>query len=147
MIVYPVVMLGLSGAKVGTGFQPRYLLPLLVILTGVSMLSRRVVASPFTQFQAVVVTGALGVAQSLSLHTQIRRYVTGLDEGGINLDRGREWWWDLPISATATWVAGSVAFAVLAWYLLRPAGLLGSTVLDEIEHEMDEDRQRQVVSA
>ncbi|RYU14494.1 DUF2142 domain-containing protein [Nocardioides iriomotensis] len=150
MILYPLVMLGLSGAKVGTGFQPRYLLPLLVILTGVSMLSRRVVASPFTRFQAVLATAALGLAQSLALHTQIRRYVTGLDVGGINLDRGREWWWDLPISATATWVAGSLAFAILAWYFLRPSGLLGSAIVDEIEremeHEIEETGRREVVT-
>lgn len=121
MVVYPVVMLGLSGAFVGTGFQPRYLLPLLIILTTTSMMSRGAIRSPFTRFQAIAVTVALAVAQSVALHTQIRRYVTGLDVGGINLDRAREWWWDIPISATAAWVLGTIGFAVVAWALLRPS--------------------------
>lgn len=136
MIVYPVVMLGLSGVFVGTGFQPRYLLPLLVVLTGVSMLSRAVVASPFTLFQSMLATVALAVAQSLALRTQIRRYVTGLDGGGFNLDQQREWWWDLPVSATATWLVGTVAFAVLAWYVLRPAGMLGAEAVQEMEESL-----------
>lgn len=151
MVVYPVVMLGLSGVFVGTGFQPRYLLPLLVILTGVSMLSRRVVASPFTAFQSWLAIAGLAIAQSLALRTQIRRYVTGLDEGGINLDRNREWWWDLPIGATATWLIGSVAFAALAWYLLRPAGMLGPDALERVERTIDDaepaPQRREVVSS
>jgi hypothetical protein len=139
MVVYPLVMLGLSGVFVGTAFQPRYLLPLLVILTGVSMLSRSVVASPFTLFQAGLATVALAFAQSLSLHTQIRRYVTGLDVGGVNLDRNREWWWDLPISATATWVIGTIAFSVLTWYALRPGGLLRVDGVQEAEGSLRAD--------
>jgi hypothetical protein len=139
MVVYPLVMLGLSGVFIGTGFQPRYLLPLLVILTGVSMLSRQVVASPFTFFQAVLATAALAFAQSLALHTQIRRYVTGLDVGGVNLDRNREWWWDLPISATATWVIGTIAFSVLSWYALRPAGFLGADGVQDAQGSLRAD--------
>ena len=121
MVVYPIVMLGLSGLFVGTGFQPRYLLPLLIVFTGVSMLSRGVAGPRFAMFQSVIAVGALSVAQAISLHTQIRRYVTGLDVGGLDLDRASEWWWGGPLTATTTWLLGSLAFTVLAWFLLRPA--------------------------
>ena len=43
--------------------------------------------------QRAWIAGALAVANSFALHHNLRRYVTGLDERGFNLDAGREWWW------------------------------------------------------
>jgi hypothetical protein len=72
----------------------------------------------------VVIAVALAVAQSVALHFNLRRYVTGSDVVDWNLDDRIEWWWGLPISPMGVWFLGTVAFAavlVIAVSLLRPA--------------------------
>ena len=113
LVVYPLYVLGRSGLTVGAGFQPRYVLPLLVILTGIGLLGVRGWDLRLGTVQSVVVVVLLATAHVVALYTQIRRYVTGLDVSGLDLDAHREWWWGGPVSATAVWVVGSVAFAVL----------------------------------
>jgi hypothetical protein len=49
----------------------------------------------------------------MALHTNIRRYVTGLDVNGVNLDASPEWWWDVPFTPMAVWFVGSVAFGLV----------------------------------
>jgi hypothetical protein len=49
----------------------------------------------------------------------IRRYVTGIDNPGLSLDAGREWWWHVPFGANAVWVVGTLTFAGLVCVLLR----------------------------
>jgi len=63
--------------------------------------------------QAFGVVGALSVANSLALHYNLRRYVTGAEVNGLNLDANREWWWDVPVGPQAVWIMGSLAFAAL----------------------------------
>lgn len=138
LVVYPVVVLGRSGLTVGSGFQSRYELPLLVMLAGVSLLRDDDGALRLHWFQTGVLVLALVVAHTISLFTQIRRYVTGLDVSGFRLDRGREWWWHGPLSATAVWVAGSVAFAVTASLLLtlasKPRAAVDAAAESDSEH-------------
>ena len=118
MLVYPLYILDRSKMTVGSGFQARYLLPLLVILTGFSMLRTGRTRMVLGGFQAAVVVGALSIANLVALYTQIRRYVTGLDVSGLNLDHADEWWWPGPLSPVAVWVIGSVAFTVASALLL-----------------------------
>ena len=136
-----------GGRKLGNMDIPcpvihQYLLPLLVMLTGVAMLSRRVVTSPFTRTQAIAATLALATGQAVALHTQLRRYITGLDARNLNLDSGREWWWDIPVPAMAVWLIGTVCFAVLVWHLLRPGGILGQDEVRNVERELQARRGR-----
>ena len=118
MVVYPLYILDRSHMTVGSGFQARYLLPLLVILTGLSMLRMGRAPLSLGVFQGAVVVLALATANTVALYTQIRRYVTGLDVSGLNLDRAEEWWWPGPLSPVAVWVVGSAAFAVASALLL-----------------------------
>ena len=118
MVVYPLYILDRSHMTVGSGFQARYLLPLLVILTGFSMLRMGRARLSLGVFQGAVVVLALATANTVALYTQIRRYVTGLDVSGLNLDRADEWWWPGPLSPVAVWVVGSAAFAVASALLL-----------------------------
>jgi len=109
--VVPTYFLVAHGVPVGVGVQPRYLLPLLAMLAVVAMV--RLDGAPFrlTTGQRWFVASALIIANSLALHVNIRRYVTGIDEWSVNLNRDIEWWWSIPISPMALWVAGSLAFA------------------------------------
>jgi hypothetical protein len=64
---------------------------------------------------------ALTLANAIALHTNIRRYTTGIRVQGFNLDEPREWWWPFfPdfLSPNALWFIGSLAFGVLIWALL-----------------------------
>ena len=119
LTVYPMYLLTKSHLSVGQGFQPRYLLPLLIMLTGLSLLPVRRHRLRLSGTQVTVAAAGLGIAQLIALYTQLRRYVTGSDRSGWNLDAGREWWWGGPFSATFVWVAGSVAFLLLSYGLLR----------------------------
>ena len=116
VVAVPMYLLYKSDALVGQQVQPRYILPLIILLTGIVLL--RVTDRPWrvTSPQVWLVVAALTVANSVALHTNLRRYVTGSDEGGGNLDFNAEWWWNLPVSPMGVWAIGSIAFAAtLAW--------------------------------
>jgi len=140
LVVYPLVMLGRTGVFVGTAFQPRYALPLVVIFTGVALLGGVEGRSGLRNGQRAFVIGALSIAHCCALFTQIRRYVTGLDVYGLNLDADREWWWNLPVSATVVWLVGSAAFLIACSLALGPwwgpeprrSSERSSPVLDEV---------------
>jgi hypothetical protein len=119
VVVYPLAVLVQTHVPVGQGFQPRYALPLLVMLTGLLLLPVDGRAARLSPHQVGALVIALAVAHSVALWTQLRRYVTGLEVNELNLDAGREWWWDLPISVNAVWVLGSVTFALAAALTLR----------------------------
>lgn len=141
LVTYPLFMLGQSGLVVGEGFQPRYALPLLVMFTGVSLLVHRgagVVRHGLSHLQVAMAAGALAVAHLIALYTQIRRYVTGLDVSGLDLDGRREWWWEGPLSASAVWWLGSFGFAVLTVLLLRTAAGRPTELpgMDEADREL-----------
>ncbi len=115
LLLFPVYLLTAGGDAVGSQFQPRYLLPLVVLLGLVLVIAtpgRRTVR--FTQTQTVIILSALAVANLVALQVNIRRYVTGADEQGFHLSSGAEWWWDgAPVGPTAVWLVGSLAFAGL----------------------------------
>lgn len=124
LIVLPVYVLTVGGDKVGANLQPRYLLPLIVLFTFLLLTDPARRQLRFTWPQTLVVLGALGVANLVALQVNIRRYVTGADQQGLNLDTGAEWWWsDFPVGPTAVWLIGSLAYAALLavlWRALRP---------------------------
>jgi len=119
MTAIPTVLLVQSNSIVGANFQPRYLLPLMIMLAGFILLTapgRPLVTTPVQRWLTVV---ALSFANAIALQTNIRRYVTGADLPGVNLDEGVEWWWHLPFSPMTVWIVGSLAFAgalaLLTW--------------------------------
>lgn len=125
LTILPVYLLTISGNIVGENLQPRYLLPLIVLFTFIMCSS-----SPggpnlnFSSIQLFVIMAALSVAVVISLQINIRRYVTGADLQGLNLDSGAEWWWSsLPLTPMGVWALGSISFIALAanlWFYLRP---------------------------
>lgn len=118
----PMYLLQIGGYKVGEEFQPRYLIPMVVVMVGMLVIRQRSAAPVFTdRFPLAAIAIALSVANSIALHTNIRRYVTGLDVGGLDLNYAREWWWwFMPgfMSPNVVWVGGSLAFLGVTWILI-----------------------------
>lgn len=109
----PVYVLTVGMSVVTENVQPRYLVPLVVVLGGLFLIGtdeRRVRPTHWHVIPAVVL---LTVANSVALYGTLRRYVTGFDVEQLSLDAGAEWWWDnAPLGPTAVWIVGSVAFAL-----------------------------------
>nr|WP_154921370.1 DUF2142 domain-containing protein [Microbacterium testaceum] len=107
----PFILLAQSRAVVGEQVQPRYILPLIVILLGVASVGRAT-ERQWTRSRRLIAAAALTVAFSLALYTNVRRYTTGLD--GTALDPGTfaEWWWPVAPSPLAVTVFGCAAFAL-----------------------------------
>lgn len=117
----PLYLLQLGGFLAGEEVQPRYLLPLMMVLFGTIVLTGdgRPVISARGQLWFVII--ALGLANAIALHTNIRRYTTGVRTQGFNLDSPREWWWPFfPdfLGPTLLWALGSAAFVGLLWVVL-----------------------------
>ncbi|HEV7948748.1 MAG TPA: DUF2142 domain-containing protein [Glaciihabitans sp.] len=113
MFVIPTVLLVQSKAIVGEAVQPRYILPLLIILAGVCLLQGPTSRLTLTRTQLIAIVGALSFAQSLALHVNLRRYITGVDVNGWNLDAGIEWWWNVPFSPMTVWIVGTLTFTAM----------------------------------
>jgi hypothetical protein len=116
----PVYLLQISGAQAGSEFQPRYLLPLMVVVVGTLVLTDSGVPLLTDRPRLIAIFVALTTANAIALHTNIRRYVTGIRVEGFNLNSPREWWWGfLPdfMTPNLVWTLGSVAFGIVAWVL------------------------------
>lgn len=115
LIVVPMYILVNDRVLVGTDVQPRYIYPLMIMLVGVAVLQLRAPALRFSRVQMFAVAFALAVANGTALHINLRRYTTGIDVGGFNLNNGYEWWWNAPVMPMTIWAAGTLAFAVFAF--------------------------------
>lgn len=106
---------------IGENVQPRYFLPLFPLIIGLALMNDRF-GTPvrIDGFRRTLIAGILIVAQSAALHANIRRYVTGQDFYGFNLNRDREWWWSSGPSPLVIWATGTIAFAALVILVLRP---------------------------
>jgi hypothetical protein len=120
LIVIPIYILQKSLAPVGAQVQPRYLLPLIVLLAGVIFLSRSNWSFSFSRLQWLLLGAALMVAQAVALFLNIRRYTSGASGGG-NLNQDIGWWWPTMTSPMAVWTLGSLSFAVVVAVVLVAA--------------------------
>ena len=114
----PTWTLTRGGDQVGSEVQPRYLLPLIVLLAGFALLTSRRRGIRLSRAQRWIVGLTLIGAQSLSLYVNFRRYLTGDDVEAVNLNAGVEWWWSGVISPMAFWFIASVAWAIVIALLL-----------------------------
>ena len=116
--VIPVYLLQISGALAGAEFQPRYLVPFMVVVVGTIVLTSQGLPLIQDRFRLSAIAVALIVANAIALHTNLRRYTTGTLVQGFNLNSPREWWWGfLPdfISPNVVWFVGALAFTVPVW--------------------------------
>jgi glutamate mutase epsilon subunit len=99
--------------------QPRYILPLIVLLGGLLVLEVGRKRFVLGRVQSLAVVVALSGANLVALHTNIRRYVTGADVPDWNLNSNVEWFWSGAPAPMAVWAVGSLAFAGLVAVLVR----------------------------
>jgi len=123
LVILPVYVLTVGADKVGANLQPRYLLPLIVLFAFLLLTEPAGRGLRFTRVQTFAILAALALANLVALQVNIRRYVTGADQQGLNLDAGAEWWWSaFPIGPSAVWIIGALAYAgllALLWPELR----------------------------
>lgn len=115
----PLYVLQRSFAGVGAEVQPRYLLPLIIVLLGIALLSTESdVAHLFpSKIQKYLLIGSIIVANSIAVHFLMRRFITGIDVRGVNLNTAQEWWWSgLGMSPMAIWILSSICFATAAGF-------------------------------
>lgn len=113
LVVIPTVLLVQSNSMVGSNVQPRYILPLMVILAGLVLFQSAESRIRIAPVQKWIIVAALALSNAIALHTNIRRYVTGADVQSVDLDQRPEWWWNIPFSPMFVWVVGSLAFTAI----------------------------------
>jgi Predicted membrane protein (DUF2142) len=122
----PVFILQKGGNLIGVNVQPRYLLPLIVLLGGVALLTRRNQRLDFSRLQLVVVVATLSLVNFVSLHVNIQRYVSGNNHAGLDLDAHEAWWWQMPFPPDLVWIVGSLAYAAMLAIIVREVSRRGA---------------------
>lgn len=117
--ILPTYVLTQGGDKVGEQVQPRYILPLIVLMGGVLVFQAGARVFALNRVQLVAVVVALSSANLVALHMNMRRYITGNDLPGWNLNAGAEWFWEGAPPPMVVWGIGSCAFAVTVAILAR----------------------------
>lgn len=117
----PLYLLQLGGFMAGEEVQPRYLMPLMLVFLATLLLttSGKPIITDRGRLWFIII--ALATANAIALHTNIRRYTTGIRVQGFNLDEPREWWWPFfPdfLTPNVLWFTGTLAFGFLLWALL-----------------------------
>ncbi len=116
----PVWVLTRGADPVGEQVQPRYLLPLVVLMAGIVLFTPRGRRARTIPTSALIsIAALLTLSHAAALFTNIRRYTTGNDVGGYNLDALIEWWWVAGPSPMTVLVGTSLAFAGLMAVIVR----------------------------
>jgi hypothetical protein len=123
MWAVPFILLYQSRTTVGDLVQPRYILPLMVIAIGVASL-RRDADRSWAGMRLWLAGGALTIAFTVALHTNIQRYTTGANHLSLDPGAGAKWWWSDVPSPLVIWAAGTIAFVavIVLLRLVLPRG-------------------------
>lgn len=106
----------------GTQVQPRYLLPLLIVFFGLSAATSKA-AEEWRGPRQWILSAVIVFVMCISLHVNLRRYITGVDDAALDPGRDAEWWWVGAPSPLAVWAIGSLSLAgLLALLALRNRG-------------------------
>jgi hypothetical protein len=104
------------------GLASRYIMAIYLVslatFSASAVTSRRVANFKFSKSSIVTIFLTISIGQSLSLHQSIRRYITGTNISGWNLNKGAQWWWTHWPSPLSIWMIGSVAFSVALFIVL-----------------------------
>jgi hypothetical protein len=103
----------------GRYILPLYLMCLITYLASVETSFLRPLITSRTISRILVFTLTLG--NSIALHQTMRRYITGVDVTGWNLNKNAEWWWTVAPSPMTIWMLGTLAFGATATLVLQMA--------------------------
>jgi len=120
---YPLFILQQASELVGMVFQTRYALPLIPVLLGMALLRPTGHSGIFPDpSKRVWIVGALSLANAVAMHHNMRRYITGIDQFGFNLNADAEWWWfglrDSWLNPMSVWAIASLAFFGFLWVVV-----------------------------
>lgn len=136
MVLVPSWVITQNGVEVGVLVQPRYVLPLQTLFIGLLIygaVDPRHALRPIQRWLLVV---GLAAANSIALYLTLRRFLTGTDYAGFDLNKNIEWWWQgVPVPPGVFWVLGSAAFAAL---LVLVTGVLSRNRGEVHEHSSPE---------
>ena len=135
----PMWILAADRRLVGESVQPRYLLPMLPVLVTICLLPAQRGLRRLDRTQFVVLGCAFALAQSIALHANIRRYVSGQELIGLDLNSQVEWWWPIGVSPMALWLIGSAAFAIVVVIALAKTTVDVHVTVEGIEGGTCED--------
>lgn len=90
--------------------QQRYFLPLMIMMAMIALAEDNPDGPELHRAQAWVVVLALTIANANALHTNLRRYITGLDGKWFNLNINMQWWWYWAPPPMVVFGVGSAAF-------------------------------------
>ena len=104
------------------GMASRYIMAIYLVslatFSASAFTSRRLTNFKFSKSSLLTIFLTISLGQSLSLHQSIRRYVTGTNISGWNLNKGAQWWWTHGPSPLSIWMIGSVAFSTALFIVL-----------------------------
>ncbi|WP_307043457.1 DUF2142 domain-containing protein [Agromyces ramosus] len=113
LVFIPAYMLQVGQSEVGAQVQARYLLPLLILVVGLALLRVDGRDQRATPFQLWLCVGALSLAHSMALYTNMKRYTEGLSDKDVGLSEAGSWWWGPAIpQPMIMWLAGTLAFTL-----------------------------------
>lgn len=123
LVFIPLYVLVHDKVMVGSGVQPRYIYPLIIMFALVALSGIHSKDPWFNKTQLVLIAGTLALANGVALHVNIRRYTTGTDVGGWNLNHNVEWWWSFGISPLSAFVVGTLSFTVFVFWVFGISSL------------------------
>lgn len=121
LIVAPMYIALQQGVVLPAYVQPRYIYPVLIMFGGIALIGFVRSNLALSRTQLIIVGAGLAAAASIALHSNMRRYITGLDEVYFNLNTAVEWWWNVPVQPMTVWVLGSIATTSVVMLLIAAA--------------------------
>ena len=115
IVLLAAIMVPLEGTNYGSEvvLQPRYFLPMLYVVVGLTALRSRLSGSPRVMV-LVVIVGSAVVANSVAQLALLHRFTNGETLPWMRLDLEPSWWWlNFPLTPDATWILGVIGFLLL----------------------------------
>jgi len=110
----PIMIATLRYATLQESLQPRYFLPLLVIAAMIAVSENNEDGPRLHPAQALLLAASLGIAHANALHTNLRRYLTGIDKKWFNLNTNVEWWWSWAPAPMLVFGVAAGSYAIAA---------------------------------
>lgn len=111
-IVQIVIMRAMADFAAFWEVQPRYFVPILLVIISVGALNTRVSRAIMTRVQAFMVMLLVVVSGSVAWMSIAARYAVGPDAAFTNFGQNADWWWETGPSRLV-WLCLTVAFTIL----------------------------------